>query len=163
MWSRVWRIKTVMLVLKHSPYQQFTIMFNDSYSPSTIHVRRYMTYTVLGRRNTHQTRTLMTNLFVLFLFTSTATKIGITPHYKGKILVTMSYAWLWVVSLMNPWRLLHFSGIILFAMLNGRLPFNDAQLSELEEDMKMQRLRFEKAVSFGKLGQTNLKTCSLMF
>lgn len=42
-----------------------------------------------------------------------------------------------------------FRGIILFAMLNGRLPFNDAQLSDLEEDMKMQRLRFERAVSFG--------------
>ncbi|KAL4224236.1 hypothetical protein ACF0H5_017689 [Mactra antiquata] len=39
-------------------------------------------------------------------------------------------------------------GIILFAMLNGRLPFNDAQLTELEEDMKMQRLRFERNVSF---------------
>ena len=42
-------------------------------------------------------------------------------------------------------------GIILFAMLNGRLPFNDSQLMEMEEDMKMQRLRFERIVSFGKL------------
>ncbi|XP_060582113.1 serine/threonine-protein kinase MARK1-like isoform X2 [Ruditapes philippinarum] len=39
-------------------------------------------------------------------------------------------------------------GIILFAMLNGRLPFNDAQLADLEEDQKMQRLRFERSVSF---------------
>lgn len=39
-------------------------------------------------------------------------------------------------------------GIILFAMLNGRLPFNDAQLNDLEEEMKMQRLRFERNVSF---------------
>ncbi|XP_045172121.2 uncharacterized protein LOC123534106 [Mercenaria mercenaria] len=39
-------------------------------------------------------------------------------------------------------------GIILFAMLNGRLPFNDAQLVDLEEDQKMQRLRFERSVSF---------------
>ena len=43
-----------------------------------------------------------------------------------------------------------FSGVILFAMLNGRLPFNDSQLMEMEEDMKMQRLRFERNVSFGK-------------
>ena len=35
-------------------------------------------------------------------------------------------------------------------MLNGRLPFNDAQLGDLEEDQKMQRLRFERSVSFGK-------------
>ncbi|XP_060064733.1 uncharacterized protein LOC132545081 [Ylistrum balloti] len=39
-------------------------------------------------------------------------------------------------------------GIILFAMVNGRLPFNDNELMEMEEDMKMQRLRFERHVSF---------------
>ncbi|XP_033747149.1 serine/threonine-protein kinase MARK2-like [Pecten maximus] len=39
-------------------------------------------------------------------------------------------------------------GIILFAMVNGRLPFNDNQLMEMEEEMKMQRLRFERNVSF---------------
>ncbi|XP_069136547.1 serine/threonine-protein kinase MARK2-like [Argopecten irradians] len=39
-------------------------------------------------------------------------------------------------------------GIILFAMVNGRLPFNDNQLMEMEEEMKMQRLRFERSVSF---------------
>ena len=43
-----------------------------------------------------------------------------------------------------------YSGIILFAMVNGRLPFNDNQLLDMEEEMKMQRLRFERAVSFGK-------------
>ena len=47
--------------------------------------------------------------------------------------------------------MLIYRGIILFAMLNGRLPFNDSQLMEMEEDMKMQRLRFERIVSFGKL------------
>lgn len=40
-------------------------------------------------------------------------------------------------------------GVILFAMVNGRLPFNDAQLVEMEEEMKMQRLRFERNISFG--------------
>ncbi|XP_071180268.1 serine/threonine-protein kinase MARK2-like [Mytilus edulis] len=39
-------------------------------------------------------------------------------------------------------------GIILFAMINGRLPFNDAQMLEMDEDMKMQRLRFERSSSF---------------
>ncbi|XP_052717620.1 serine/threonine-protein kinase MARK2-like [Crassostrea angulata] len=39
-------------------------------------------------------------------------------------------------------------GVILFAMVNGRLPFNDAQLVEMEEEMKMQRLRFERNISF---------------
>ncbi|OWF41153.1 serine/threonine-protein kinase MARK2-like [Mizuhopecten yessoensis] len=39
-------------------------------------------------------------------------------------------------------------GIILFAMVNGRLPFNDNQLMEMEEEMKMQRLKFERSVSF---------------
>ncbi|XP_062614346.1 serine/threonine-protein kinase MARK2-like isoform X2 [Saccostrea cucullata] len=39
-------------------------------------------------------------------------------------------------------------GIILFAMVNGRLPFNDSQLQEMEEEMKMQRLRFERNISF---------------
>ncbi|XP_046581819.1 LOW QUALITY PROTEIN: testis-specific serine/threonine-protein kinase 1-like [Haliotis rubra] len=39
-------------------------------------------------------------------------------------------------------------GIILFAMVNGRLPYNDSQLSEMDEDMRMQRLRFERNVSF---------------
>lgn len=42
-------------------------------------------------------------------------------------------------------------GVILFAMVNGRLPFNDAQLVEMEEEMKMQRLRFERNISFGKI------------
>ncbi|WAR01400.1 TSSK5-like protein [Mya arenaria] len=42
-------------------------------------------------------------------------------------------------------------GIILFAMLNGRLPFNDAQLCELEEEMKMQRIRFERTVNFDSM------------
>lgn len=45
-------------------------------------------------------------------------------------------------------------GIILFAMLNGRLPYNDNQITELEEDMKMQRLKFERTVSFGKINCT---------
>jgi len=36
-------------------------------------------------------------------------------------------------------------------MLNGRLPFNDTQLVNMDEEMKMQRLRFERTVSFGKL------------
>lgn len=35
-------------------------------------------------------------------------------------------------------------------MINGRLPFNDAQMLEMDEDMKMQRLRFERSSSFGK-------------
>ncbi|KAJ8312732.1 hypothetical protein KUTeg_010105 [Tegillarca granosa] len=39
-------------------------------------------------------------------------------------------------------------GIILFAMANGRLPFNDAQLSEMDEEMRMQRLKFERTISF---------------
>nr|XP_022341133.1 sucrose non-fermenting protein kinase 1-like isoform X2 [Crassostrea virginica] len=39
-------------------------------------------------------------------------------------------------------------GIILFAMVNGRLPFNDAQIAEMEEEMKMQRLKFERNISF---------------
>ncbi|KAK3083089.1 hypothetical protein FSP39_013688 [Pinctada imbricata] len=39
-------------------------------------------------------------------------------------------------------------GIILFAMVNGRLPFNDNQIVDMEEEMKMQRLRFERSVSF---------------
>lgn len=42
-------------------------------------------------------------------------------------------------------------GVILFAMVNGRLPFNDAQLVEMEEEVKMQRLRFERNISFGKI------------
>lgn len=36
-------------------------------------------------------------------------------------------------------------------MVNGRLPFNDAQLVEMEEEMRMQRLRFERNISFGKI------------
>lgn len=40
---------------------------------------------------------------------------------------------------------------MLFAMINGRLPFNDAQILDMEEDMKMQRLRFERSATFGKL------------
>ncbi|KAL3856453.1 hypothetical protein ACJMK2_011210, partial [Sinanodonta woodiana] len=39
-------------------------------------------------------------------------------------------------------------GIILFAMLNGRLPFSDVHLAAMEEEMKMQRLCFERTVSF---------------
>ncbi|XP_061198065.1 serine/threonine-protein kinase MARK2-like [Saccostrea echinata] len=39
-------------------------------------------------------------------------------------------------------------GIVLFAMVNGRLPFNDSKLQEMEEEMKMQRLRFERNISF---------------
>lgn len=47
-------------------------------------------------------------------------------------------------------------GVILFAMVNGRLPFNDAQLVEMEEEMKMQRLRFERNISFGKISPNYL-------
>ncbi|XP_050408578.1 uncharacterized protein LOC126823658 [Patella vulgata] len=39
-------------------------------------------------------------------------------------------------------------GIILCAMINGRLPYNDGQLTEMDDDMRMQRLRFERNVSF---------------
>lgn len=45
-------------------------------------------------------------------------------------------------------------GVILFAMVNGRLPFNDAQLVEMEEEMKMQRLRFERNISFGMISSS---------
>lgn len=47
-------------------------------------------------------------------------------------------------------------GVILFAMVNGRLPFNDAQLVEMEEEVKMQRLRFERNISFGKISPNYL-------
>lgn len=36
-------------------------------------------------------------------------------------------------------------------MVNGRLPFNDAQIAEMEEEMKMQRLKFERNISFGTI------------
>ncbi|XP_056005005.1 testis-specific serine/threonine-protein kinase 1-like isoform X2 [Ostrea edulis] len=38
-------------------------------------------------------------------------------------------------------------GVTLFSMVNGRLPYNHSQLSAMDEDMKLQRLKFRPNVS----------------
>ncbi|XP_048740379.2 testis-specific serine/threonine-protein kinase 5-like [Ostrea edulis] len=38
-------------------------------------------------------------------------------------------------------------GVTLFAMVNGRLPYNHSQLSAMDEDMKLQRLKFRPNIS----------------